>query len=99
MSQVFRAERPLLSAQAAGLAKRIAQTDLALKGNAVKDFSRVFGLKGRFCQPRPKAWEEALRDRFRPERAIRQVTSLPNRPFRANEMPKTPSFSQAFGLG
>jgi hypothetical protein len=55
------------------------------------------GLKGRFCQPRPQAWGEDERGKSRPERAIRLVNSLPNRPFRA----KCPwiAISQACGLG
>ena len=42
---------------------------------------RVLGLKGRFCQPRPKAWETDDRGGFDPERVVRQG-SQPNRPFR-----------------
>jgi hypothetical protein len=36
-------------------------------GNAVKDF---FGLKGRFCQPRPNAWDFGKEWEFDPERVV-----------------------------
>jgi len=36
---------------------------------------RVFGLKGRFCQPRPKAWGKGEGIIFGPERAIHGADS------------------------
>jgi hypothetical protein len=38
----------------------------------------MFGLKGRFCQPRPQAWDMTPREGFGPERALRIVASLEN---------------------
>ena len=58
----------------------------------------VFGLKGRFCQPRPQAWVNGG-NRQRPVRAVRPPTckAAANRPFRASVPFRDPT--QAFGLG
>src|SRR5436309_423508 len=51
-------------------------------GSSFEDF---FGLKGRFCQPRPAPWEEVgSAMRFSPERAQQPAKgSRLSRPFRA----------------
>jgi hypothetical protein len=38
-------------------------------------FSAFFGLKGRFCQPRPKAWVAGKDSDHGPERAIQCAAS------------------------
>src|SRR5687767_13825690 len=45
--------------------------------------SALRGLKGRFCQPRPKAWESAPTGHVGPVRAVRLAPSMVNGPYRA----------------
>jgi hypothetical protein len=58
----------------------------------------VFGLKGRFCQPRPKAWEIGVIPTFGLKGRFGQGSARgANGPFRADDCRRL--FSQAFGLG
>jgi hypothetical protein len=68
----------------------------AQRGNAEKDFCSIFRPEGPFLKGLGR---RRWRDNLCPEGAIRQDTFLPNRPFRASNMPKMPSFSQACDLG
>ena len=70
------------------------QLTVALKGNAVNGF---FGLKGRFCQPRPMAWVGGQEWGFDPERVVHILpVQVPERPFQGRCLDN--NLSQAFGL-
>jgi hypothetical protein len=61
-------------------------------------FPAFFGLKGRFCQPRPKAWEyrEKRQLTLKGSFTVRQVNSV-ERPFQGRCLDD--NRPQAFGLG
>jgi hypothetical protein len=57
-----------------------------------------FGLKGRFCQPRPKAWGRGQGRHLTLKGAFRRVAvKFGERPFQGH--PHYALHSQAFGLG
>jgi len=58
----------------------------------------VFGLKGRFSQPRPKAWQSRIDRDFEPERLVHRRGSLTNGPVQGRGQFLGTS-TQAFGLG
>ena len=63
-----------------------------LRATPRRIFSSIFRPEGPFLKAQAAGLGIRWRDNRRPEGAIRQVTLLPNRPFRASKMPKTPSF-------
>ena len=64
-----------------------------------KKESSVFGLKGRFCQPRAKPWELGRGRHVGPARAVQlpSARTLVKRPYRANVW--AVRCSQGFALG
>jgi hypothetical protein len=57
----------------------------------------AFGLKGRFYQPRPEAWETNTPESLGPVGAVQPPIGQVNEPFRFDWLPGHPS--QASGLG